>query len=65
MSPTLVTTIVRMLRSYLSDDDLSNPHHFSPQTNLFREVFLSSLLELLGDLSFLHPEAINESLIEV
>jgi hypothetical protein len=52
-----------MLRSYLSDDGAASS--YSPQTELLREIFLSSLLELLGDISFLHPEAITGTLIEM
>lgn len=56
-------SIARILRSYLSEspeDTIS-----SPQISLLLDIFISSVLELLGDISFMNSVIISENLIEV
>jgi hypothetical protein len=59
----ILSKIFEFLRSYLSEYSDSQNH--SPQTSLLMEILISSLLELLGDLCFLNPEVVRESLVEV
>ena len=44
---------------------MSDFQNHSPQTSLLLEILISSLLQLLGDVCFLNPQVVKDSLAEV